>query len=93
MTRVNLTQKIVEATPLPLGRKTWIISISACPDLCWAFHRAAPKAGTPFIVITVVLDASTIGRYPVIALDDARNRAREALCSVSRGIDPARAWS
>ena len=25
----------------------------------------------------------------MIALDDARNRAREALCSVSRGIDPA----
>ena len=31
----------------------------------------------------------TIGRYPIITLDDARARVREALCSVSRGNDPS----
>ena len=49
MPRVNLTQKIVEATPYLLAVKAWIISTGACPALCFVFQRAGPKAGTPFI--------------------------------------------
>src|SRR5829696_3189753 len=89
MPRVNLTQKIVEATPLPLGRKSVDYFGRRMPGLVLRVSAGGTKSWNAVYRHHGRSRRLTIGRYPVIALDDARDRAREALCTVSRGIDPA----
>src|SRR5215211_1136927 len=89
MPRVNLTHKIVEATPLPLGRKSVDYFDRRMPGLVLRVSAGGTKSWNAIYRHHGRSRRLTIGRYPVIALDEARNRAREALCTVSRGIDPA----
>jgi len=83
----NLTCKLVDNVALPIGRKSLdyfdqrmlglVLRVSARGTKSWnAVYRHQGRARR-----------LTIGRYPIITLDDARARAREALCAVSRGID------
>src|SRR5215211_9318071 len=89
MPRVNLTQKIVEATPLPLGRKSVDYFDRRMPGLVLRVSAGGTKSWNAVYRHHGRARRLTIGRYPVIALDDARARARDALCAVSRGIDPS----
>src|SRR5215217_6060091 len=89
MPRVNLTHKIVEATPLPLGRKSVEYFVRRMPGLVLRVSAGGTKTWNAVYRHHGRARRLTLGRYPIIALDDARNRAREALCTVSRGIDPA----
>jgi len=89
MPRVNLTQKIVEATPLPLGRKSVDYFDRRMPGLVLRVSAGGTKSWNAVYRHHGRARRLTLGRYPIIALDDARNRAREALCTVSRGVDPA----
>src|SRR5215208_3745713 len=91
MPRVNLTQKIVEAAPLPLGRKSVDYFDRRMPGLVLRVSAGGTKSWNAIYRHHGRARRLTLGRFPMIALDDARNRAREALCTVSRGIDPARA--
>src|SRR5215217_5808283 len=88
MPRLSLTSKLVDNAPLPRDRKSveyfdhrmlgLVLRVSARGTKSWnAIYRNQGRARR-----------LTIGRYPIITLDDARARAREALCAVSRGIDP-----
>src|SRR5215213_10840514 len=89
MPRVNLTHKIVEAAPLPLGRKSVDYFDRRLPGLVLRVSAGGTKSWNAVYRHHGRSRRLTIGRYPVIALDDARDRARQALCSVSRGVDPA----
>src|SRR5215208_6569371 len=88
MPRVNLTQKIVEATPLPLGRKSVDYFDGRIPGLVLRVSAGGTKSWNAVYRHHGRARRLTIGRYPITTLDDARARAREALCTVSRGIDP-----
>src|SRR5215207_11723756 len=89
MPRVNLTHKIVEATPLPLGRTSVDYFDQRMPGLVLRVSAGGTKSWNAVYRHHGRARRLTLGRFPIIALDDARNRAREALCTVSRGIDPA----
>src|SRR4051794_383986 len=90
MPRVNLTQKIVEATLLPpSGRKSVEYFDRRMPGLVLRVSAGGTKSWNAIYRHHGRARRLTIGRYPIITLDDARARAREALCSVSRGIDPS----
>src|SRR5215204_4826146 len=77
--RVNLTQKIVEATPAPLGRKSVDYFDRRMPGLVLRVSAGGTKSWNAVYRHHGRSRRLTIGRYPIIALDDARNRAREAL--------------
>src|SRR5215204_3244192 len=88
MPRLSLTSKLVDNAPLPRHRKSaeyfdqrmpgLVLRVSARGTKSWnAINRHHGRARRP-----------TIGRYPIITLDDARARARDALYEVSRGHDP-----
>src|SRR5215207_2854650 len=89
MPRVNLTHKMVEATPVPLGRKSVDYFDRRMPGLVLRVSAGGTKSWNAVYRHHSRARRLTLGRFPMIALDDARNRAREALCTVSRGIDPA----
>ena len=89
MPRVNLTHKMVEATPVPLGRKSVDYFDRRMPGLVLRVSAGGTKSWNAVYRHHGRARRLTLGRYPIIALDDARNRAREALCTVSRGVDPA----
>ena len=89
MPRVNLTHKIVEATPLPVGRKSVEYFDHRMPGLVLRVSARGTKSWNAVYRHHGRARRLTIGRYPIITLDDARARVREALCSVSRGNDPA----
>jgi integrase len=89
MPRLSLTSKLVDNAPLPRDRKSVEYFDQRMPGLVLRVSARGTKSWNAVYRHHGHARRLTIGRYPVIALEDARNRAREALCSVSRGIDPA----
>ena len=92
MPRVNLTQKIVEATPLPLGRKSVDYFDRRMPGLVLRVSAGGTKSWNAVYRHHGRARRLTLGRYPIIALDDARNRAakRCAPCHVGSTLPTAR---
>ena len=89
MPRVSLTQKLVESAPLPLSCKSVEHFDQRMPGLVLRVSAGGAKSWNVIYRYQGRARRLTLGRYPVISLDDARARAREVLCGVSRGIDPA----
>ena len=89
MSRVNLTSKIVEAIALPVGRKSVEHFDQRTPGLVLRVSAGGAKTWNVIYRHRGRARRLTLGRYPVISLDDARARAREVLCRVTRGDDPA----
>src|SRR5829696_9428978 len=89
MPRLNLTSKLVDNAPLPRDRKSVEYFDQRMPGLALRVSARGTKSWNAIYRHHGRARRLTLGRYPIIALDDARSRAREALCTVSRGIDPA----
>ena len=89
MPRVSLTQKLVESTSLPLSCKSVEHFDQRMPGLVLRVSAGGTKSWNVIYRYQGRARRLTLGRYPVISLEDARARAREVLCGVSRGIDPA----
>src|SRR5829696_6399568 len=89
MPRLNLTSKLVDNAPLPRDRKSVEYFDQRMPGLALRVSARGTKSWNAIYRHHGRARRLTIGRYPVITLDDARARARDALCSVSRGIDPS----
>src|SRR5215208_1639864 len=85
----NLTCKLVDNVALPIGRKSVEYFDHRMPGLVLRVSARGTKSWNAIYRHHGRARRLTIGRYPVITLDDARARARDALCSVSRGIDPS----
>ena len=84
----NLTCKLVDNVALPIGRKSLDYFDQRMPGLVLRVSARGTKSWNAVYRHQGRARRLTIGRYPIITLDDARARAREALCAVSRGIDP-----
>src|SRR5215208_887951 len=89
MPRLSLTSKLVDNAPLPRDRKSVEYFDHRMPGLVLRVSARGTKSGNAIYRNQGRARRLTIGRYPIITLDDARARAREALCEVSRGIDPS----
>src|SRR5215204_1427492 len=87
MPRLSLTQRIVETTLPPSGRKSVEYFDQRMPGLVLRVSVRGTKSWNAIYRHQGRARRLTIGRHPIITLDDARARAREALCAVSRGID------
>src|SRR5215203_6010843 len=85
----NLTCKLVDNVALPIGRKSVEYFDHRMPGLVLRVSARGTKSWNAIYRNQGRARRLTIGRYPIITLDDARARAREALCEVSRGIDPS----
>src|SRR5829696_2058098 len=88
MPRLSLTSKLVDNAPLPRDRKSVEYFDHRMPGLVLKVSARGTKSWNAIYRHEGRARRLTIGRYPIIILDDARARARDALCSVSRGIDP-----
>src|SRR5215204_1778062 len=89
MPRLSLTSKLVDNAPLPRDRKSVEYFDHRMPGLVLRVSARGTKSWNAIYRNQGRARRLTIGRYPIITLDDARARAREALCEVSRGIDPS----
>ena len=89
MPRVSLTQKLVDSAPLPVSCKSVEHFDQRMPGLVLRVSAGGAKSWNVIYRYQGRARRLTLGRYPVISLEDARARAREALCAVARGIDPA----
>jgi integrase len=83
----NLTCKLVDNVALPIGRKSVEYFDHRMPGLVLRVSARGTKSWNAIYRHHGRARRLTIGPYPIITLDDARARARDALCSVSRGID------
>jgi integrase len=90
MPRLSLTSKLVDNAPLPRDRKSVEYFDQRMPGLVLRVSGRGTKSWNAIYRHQGRARRLTIGRYPIITLDDARARARDALCAVSRGIDPSR---
>src|SRR5215213_3444014 len=89
MPRLSLTSKLVDNAPLPRDRKSVEYFDHRMPGLVLRVSSRGTKSWNAIYRHQGRARRLTIGRYPIITLDDARARARDALCEVSRGVDPA----
>jgi hypothetical protein len=89
MPRLSLTSKLVDNASLPLDRKSVEYFDQRMPGLVLRVSARGTKSWNAVYRHEGRARRLTIGRYPIITLDDARARARDALCTVSRGIDPS----
>src|SRR5215207_1183177 len=89
MPRLSLTSKLVDNAPLPRERKSVEYFDHRMPGLVLRVSARGTKSWNAIYRHHGRARRLTIGPYPIITLDDARARARDALCSVSRGIDPS----
>src|SRR5215217_5910660 len=87
MPRLSLTSKLVDNAPLPRDRKSVEYFDHRMPGLVLRLSARGTKSWNAIYRNQGRARRLTIGRYRIITLDDARARAREALCEVSRGID------
>src|SRR5215218_7168559 len=85
----NLTCKLVDNVALPIGRKSVEYFDHRMPGLVLRVSARGTKSWNAIYRHHGRARRLTIGPYPIITLDDARARARDALCSVSRGVDPS----
>ncbi|GEO18530.1 tyrosine-type recombinase/integrase [Microvirga aerophila] len=88
MARVNLTSKLIDTLPLPVGRKSIDYFDQRLPGLVLRASAGGARSWNVVYRHQGRARRLTLGRCDVISLDDARSRARVALCDVSRGIDP-----
>src|SRR3954447_14524309 len=89
MPSVNLTCKIVDSLPLPIACKSVDYFDQRMPGAVLRGAAGSTKSWNAIYRHEGRARRLTIGRYPIITLDDARTRAREVLCELSRGIDPS----
>jgi hypothetical protein len=89
MPRLSLTSKLVDNAPLPRDRKSVEYFDHRMPGLVLRVSAGGTKSWNAVYRHHGRARRLTIGRYPIITLDDARARARDALCEVSRGVDPS----
>jgi hypothetical protein len=89
MPRLALTQKTIEATPLPVSCKSVDYFDQRMPGLVLRVSAGGTRSWNTIYRHEGRVRRLTLGRYPIISLEDARMRAREVLCEVTRGKDPA----
>ena len=88
--RIMLTDRAIKALPpAPAGKRTFAWDC-VVPHLC---IRVTDKGAKSFMIRKRMAGArnpveNVLGAYPALSLIDARERAREALSKVARGIDP-----
>jgi integrase len=88
--RIMLTDKFISnMKPAPKGKRTFAYD-SVVPHLC---VRVTDKGAKSFMTRKRMAGAknpveTVLGSYPALPLIDARERAREALGKVAKGIDP-----
>lgn len=91
--RVRLTEKAVERITLPAGKEREEVHDEYLPGLVLRVGRSSKSWSLIYRVAGAgargALSRMTLGRYPVVDLKAARDKAREALEVADRGIDPA----
>jgi integrase len=91
--RVRLTEKAVERITLPAGKEREEVHDEYLPGLVLRVGRNSKSWSLIYRVAGAgargALSRMTLGRYPVLDLKAARDKAREALEAADRGIDPA----
>ena len=84
MPRLSLTSKLVDNAPLPRDRKSVEYFDQRMPGLVLRVSARGTKSWNAVYRHHGRARRLTIGRYPIITLDDARARAREVRRSFSR---------
>lgn len=89
MPRVAFSSKTITALPAPVDRKFIEYSDDRMPGLILRISAGGTKSWNALYRSRGRARRLTIGRYPAVDIDTARSIAREAMCEVARGNDPA----